>query len=959
MSAKGVIRIGSFTPRIQSWMKSQGNPKKVFQGRSPVNCYRVPKRYDGGEKATCLSIVLHGHALSQKHAAFTAEALRMYAEEQFGFTKVPVGAFQQIHFEVSNPLKLRVDETADSEEHIRREITPADIFRKLQHLIYTEKMKPKDAAKEVWKDFKITEEEAKISRLFSKTRRINTKANSSNDVFTSLVNAAKEVAVLTYGFEVSKIVATKSKKDAKAYIKGLKHIGRSVKKALFKLQGEEIEAFNKAQAAKNKAVKLRQEAENLRVKDKLNKALKLEAKARYLEKEYFMGNPLQFAARYRHKRARPELAKPEPMDFLETMVHWATTAGFGETYNELGFEKSDAEIFRKIGEIGRESLPQIPKELRYKTYAEVGSKEGKNIIHFLDECKERLRETLEGKKNKIIPYNVADQTRYPLPKVPELGGRIAGIYDAESLGYPELLELTSAFRAWYGNLQIYPYQAIQCGIGYEWNRGSELINTQFKRDSTAKENKGSGDNNLLLPTWQIIDRWKMRSGTPTFTGYANWLDYRAWLTASFSRNEVNPQNTSWYGRNALEHILGLEWWNKKDGVAGLINRNARRIGGFGNGWMAMMAIDRAIKWTSLASGAFLGAYAGMQGVLGSGPITLPMALPEIFAYSTATWMSLFGLSRLIGGRRDIYQYVTMTRCMPWDPSEDYRLTIEWLKKQNIIIQVPGTWVHNDCTKSPAEDLAQKDRWIAQNAKELRINLPIVWKYREVLSFPQIFEMLTIPIYQNFSIANTFNRLALWGFILFGAPAMLLLDQNIYTFPVSNNLGWVLELGAINYFFIRLMLRYSRMHEGQTADAAYRSMTFDYFHTGRAFWTVQERLYSNVAAAFGVTNVTDLPTGEEIWGSPDPKTGRTPMSFYMRMNVDSLILTAYCMARVARHALGEGIMIGDLFSLAMGSLLLWTGVDARLTAKGTFKFAWDGNMPFQVYQRWIAKQGDKK
>ncbi|MCX5727007.1 MAG: hypothetical protein NT030_07595 [Candidatus Saganbacteria bacterium] len=202
------------------------------------------KEFTGKGKAE--NIVNHqvGFEQNRRLAGYLNTALMIHAWVQQGFKQAVIPPFiqQRIRNGVVKFLIFDGKQKINLETQKAKGITISDIFVDIQNYIHGG-MKPKEAAEKVYRAFNLTKKEITFAQNYYRTKHITEESEYKNHVYFNLCRIAEEIAILTYAWEASNLLATENEKNANKYIDSLKNISWSARRELRDLLDEEKEDF--------------------------------------------------------------------------------------------------------------------------------------------------------------------------------------------------------------------------------------------------------------------------------------------------------------------------------------------------------------------------------------------------------------------------------------------------------------------------------------------------------------------------------------------------------------------------------------------------------------------------------------------------------------------------------------------------------------------------------------------
>ncbi|MCX5727147.1 MAG: hypothetical protein NT030_08325, partial [Candidatus Saganbacteria bacterium] len=194
------------------------------------------------------------------------------------------------------------------------------------------------------------------------------------------------------------------------------------------------------------------------------------------------------------------------------------------------------------------------------------------------------------------------------------------------------------------------------------------------------------------------------------------------------------------------------------------------------------------------------------------------------------------------------------------------------------------------------------------------------------------------------MATTFGRTGIWSLMLFGATSMLMLRPMPYSLPAKHLLQWIIDLGITNYALIEAGIRFSNLREGIPWKGTTLNFAYEKIYVPFNYINVQKRLWSNESAGFNVTGALVVPSRTAVWGKES-----TPL--YLRQNFDAMGVNSYVTYRIARQAIMDGVIKGDMMSLLGGTIALWPALDLYYTFLGMM-YLNDGNESIEVDNQFL-------
>jgi len=951
-------------PTIDKYCQNLTSVKADFHPSSTIIKFNHDEEGLTG-KGKAEVIVNHqvGFDQNRRLAGFLNMALRIHAWVQHGFKQAVIPPFvqQRIRNGVVKFLVFDGNQDINLKKQRVKGITISDIFVDLQNYIYHNGDRPERAARKVYKAFNLTKKEVAFAQKYYRSRHITEKAEQKNHVYFNLCRIAEEIAILTYAWEASNLLATKGGRTSRDYIENLKNISWSAKREFYKLLDEEKQDFKAFKETPEKVEKLRKDALALRRKKEYGKAKKLEREAFDLEKSTYYGGRTEFACRYRGRRGRPMFAKPGLLNFKEIITLLVSKAPLPKYFNDAGFLNEEGLMLFKIAELLDRKLSS-PSLKKFSHLRELTAEEGDRMIEYRDKIVKEAYHIIERHNMEISSEdkkirNLANYDLYPLPELLAEWTILRTILDTDNIMYPEFSHGLTFAEPEYGEMIKNPIEILHRAENYKLIYKNMLIKVQKWRDSKTHFSLARGRNNHGVVPHSIKSADVIRRGEATYLGYGDISNFIALYYTMHSDTVVNPQKTEWNSRNLLEkYIFGPNFWTYKDFkyknkseyylrrkyILPILNKYIPKIIGRDDLWDFIMQIERWVRWTSMGSGVFFALYNLAQLTFAGGFIDSTV-LP-IFATSTAMWLAGKGMAYAFGKDYKVYQYVSVPRNYEFDPSEDLLFTLYCLIAGVTLVWDQGHFQQNDSTTGLIKDMEQKLRWQAQNARLLRSFLIWAWAYRAVLGPNQILDAVSPCIYNNFGMAGTFYRTGIWSLMLAGATSMLMLRKMPYSLLGKNLLDWIIDKGITNYALIEAAIRFSNLREGTPWLGTTLNFGYEKVYIPFNFINVQKRLWSNESAAFNVTGALLIPARTPPWGT-------VGAPFHLRQNFDAMGVNAYVTYRVLRQAIGDGILRGDMMSLLGGTIAFWLLLDLIYNFKG---MVWlnDGIEPIDVDEQFL-------
>jgi hypothetical protein len=880
-----------------------------------------------------------GFKQSLRLATFFNGALRIYVEEQHGFYTLPPLLQARITDGVIRPLILDGDGNLNAQKARDKKLTNRDIFRDLQKNLET--MSPRKAAKAVYQLFYLQHEDVEFANAYNRSGSAIT--TSGGPILDNLADIAEETAVLTYGWQVSNLLATESEGKAQGYIDNLscrQGFGR-VAKGLRELLEEEkaaLKAWRETPeiARKNRedAHKLYRQADQLATegsykaaREAMNQAKIWEDKTRELLRTSFNGNKEEFASRYRHGTSRPALAKNGARTFAETMNFLVTSGQLPVEYNEEGFLLEETPVLlataRKVDEEAK-----IFKAKPFVHYRDMKTAaDGQRIIDFRDNLQRHLEQNLEdGEKS----FNLADRKRFPLPAIMAGDTLLYTIVDTDNIIYEEFFRSLTFFLMDYGEVMDNANEVIHHLENYKLIQKNRLVWLQKMRDQKLYGSLGASRNwRGVDPGW-LRHRDRIALAVATFCGYAGLASVWSALLSVHSNRVINPQKADWAGRMAVERILA------KFGLVGtalekLGGRVANAVGYKDSGgnkkqdiWDLIMAGERVLRMGALLSGGFTAGYLAWKHQVNKEVLAA-------FGITGGTWLAGKALANKIGGDYQLHQIVNLPRHYEFDPTEDLIYTIFCLMKGVSVKWIRGHFQQNDCTVSWSRDMFQKLRWQAQNARQLVDITMWWWRNREVINFHSFLDAVAPCLYNNFGLAANFMRLGIWGFVFFVAAPIQILNETLFNPPGQSLLKWITYLSFCSYLSIEAGIRLSNLSEGVSSKGSTMNFAYERAYISFNLHHVLRRFWSRESAGFNVTGMITVPDMTMPWGG---ELDRAP--YYFRKNWAAAGINIAAMCHVLAGVVRSGFGDQDKPMLMSATLLFWLALDTYYSIRGMTK-----------------------
>jgi hypothetical protein len=920
------LAITQLSPEIKSFVDQnlselhQG-AKEHFLGFMPIVFSRLPDRGWGKGKAENSVRELISFDVDRRMASFVNIALRIFTEEQHGFSLVPPFLHQRIMRGVVRPLIQDGDGNINADRQREMRITVGDIFRNLQRKIYHENKSPQKAAQEVFDSFGLTGKELNFGRWYFRAFRIK------GPIIGNLKKISKEIAVLTYAWEMSNILTNQGEAEARQYIRKLPEHVSGLKGELRKLLSEEIADLSARKQLLEKTLpNLDKRAKAAREAGRHAKAGKLEFKMRELLRKSYYGENQKFASRCRQGRSRPVFVKPTARTFAEIMTLLVSNAQLPYEYNENGFLTQEGPMLLRVAKVADDVFTDGANRI-YQNYRELDEAGGEAILNYRDELLEQLKQELDLRIENGAPdlKNLADNGLYPLGPMLDGWTTVYLIFDTDNHTYEEFMHGLMYTDPDYAGMLKNPIDVLQRVENYKLIYRNAIIWLQKMRDSKLHGPLAASRNNRGVLPQQIADRDEINLGAATFTGYAGIASTFGAFWTVHADSVVNAQATDWRGRRMLEKVLGNDF-HKNNKI--LVNKFAQSVG-YKDFWDMSMAVERALRFGTYATAGFLGLHALGQfptGIMADVSATVASAFP----YFAVPWASGKALAAAFGRDYKLYQFVNVPRHYEFDASEDLLYTVFCMTRGISVSWDKGHFQQNDCTISWITDMAQKLRWQAQNARLLRSILSQALANRQVMDFNAVFDAVAPCVYNNFGTAAMFNRLGIWGFTFAGLAPMLILNDTLHGFAGQTLLNWIIELSVLNYALVESSIRVSNISEGTPNLGTTLNFGYERVFIPFNVHHVLRRLWSNESAGFNVTGAITIPAKTMPWG-----TELDTAPFYLRKNLSAMGINALAMAHVFGHTMRDGVIGQDPLSLLAGTLMIWLGLDTYYTGRGMF------------------------
>ncbi|NQU17474.1 MAG: hypothetical protein HQ564_05340 [Candidatus Saganbacteria bacterium] len=577
--------------------------------------------------------------------------------------------------------------------------------------------------------------------------------------------------------------------------------------------------------------------------------------------------------------------------------------------------------------------------------------------------------------------NALDDRRFPKAIFEQTKGDVQMNADTDNVFYPELMNSSSHFGYLWG-LFANPNEVVQFGCNYETTFRSPFGRFQRDRDLGGPQNQSVIRANLA-PFGKTRWRSSLTEFAGTLTGYANLLPMAVALQATEYVIETNNCGTSYKGQKALERFFGKGWWNKKkktgkglgdiDNWKYYLNRSpVHRMVGWEDGWDALMSGERWLRIipTVAIAGLVLGnvinyAFGTIMETTTSfnaSPLATVfegtdnewgIGLGTIAAASLGVWALCKGFAGAFGRSIDFLQYTRGRRVYVIDPSEDLATTLPLRIKGFKLTLAKGFREMNDAMTEYDGDMGQKLRWQAQNAANIWRVLKYIRENRDLLTTKEAYDLLQGPLYNMFGIPGRFNRWAILLFVFLGEPSILI--GNLPT-SLQNNLGWLVELGFINYLGIEFMLRMSRMKQGASWSGAGSNFGYETTMIGFNYTNVMRRAFSGAKFGFNVTDPPEEPCQIKppTWREAETlgDVGKVGWLYsrldgtlgFLFRNKLMMGLEGYALYRLGQHV-ADGLGSSDFFGIYMGTLLFWIGSRLYYNIRGHRLNTGISNVPY--------------